>query len=75
MVGLTLLPAAYFLFLSFPPAFFDTYPNSPKGKKREEKKNFKGPEPSLKQPKIYPKCFLQITMYFPSPQGQAPSGC
>lgn len=37
MVGLTPLPAAYFLFLSFLPAFFDAYPNSPKGKKREEK--------------------------------------
>lgn len=66
MVGLTLLPAACFLFLSFLPAFFDAHPNSPKGKKREGKKNFKGPGPSLKQPKIYPKSFLQITMYFPS---------
>lgn len=46
-----LLPTSFLSFLS---AFFDAYPNSPMGGKREEKKNFKGPKPSLKQPKINP---------------------
>lgn len=46
-----LLPTSLLSFLS---AFFDAFPNSPMGGKGEEKKNFKGPKPSLKQPKINP---------------------
>lgn len=51
-----------------PPFFFPSYlpslmptPTGPMGEKREEKKNFKGPKPSLKQPKIYPSASSKST--------------
>lgn len=58
------------LCLSFLSAAFAAYPHSPRGGRGEEK-NFKGPEPSLKQPKIYPNASSKGT-WISCPCCQAP---